>query len=411
MAAIVQKYFVIPLSVQDEGEAYIVGNQELGEFYQFPKEGLAVINLLRSGVPVNEIKTRCAMDFAESIDVDDFIATLLEIGFISPAGQENDYLQKIAEKAPDRRWKFSMRQETAKLFVSPLTLCVYAAVVGYALLSAFRNPQLSINMNAFYLERHLTLTLVTLLFLQCGTTVLHELGHMIAAASRGIDSRLGIGNRLWHIVAEADLSGIFSLPKSQRYFPLFAGILVDIFSIAAITIIIKYLVESQSAPAAVQILQALILQILVTVSWQFNVFMRTDIYYALCNYYSYPNLDSDARTYIAGKLHTISLGVFGKSAGAASYYSKRILRLFALLWIIGRIAALVFLFGIVLPTLARYGMDAYNAVMGIGPPKYNKWDITMFVLISAALVSAGIGMWLFKKFKLFRGIGNASIES
>lgn len=410
MTSDVRTYCVIPLSIQHEGQDYIVGNQELGEFYQFPEEGVAVIKLLRSGMSVDAIKEQCAKDFEETIDVDSFIDTLLEIGFISPTGQENSGLEKIKTQPADRRWKFSMNQATARLFFSPPAVLLYFGVVAFALFSVYQDPGLSINFHAFYLEKNLTATLIALLILQSITTVLHEFGHMIAAARRGIDSRLGIGNRLWNIVAEADLSGIYRLPKRERYLPLFAGILVDIFCIACITLLIKYLAETNSAPAVVQILQALILQILVTISWQFNLFLRTDIYYALCNYCNYPNLDSDARTYISDKLNAFSFGLFGKRAAGASYYNKPILRAFTCIWIIGRIAALAFLFGILLPTLARYAMDAYNGMMGIGEARYNKWDVGMFALLSLALTCAGIYMWLFNKIKLFKEMRNAAPE-
>ena len=55
--------------------------------------------------------------------------------------------------------------------------------------------------------------------------VLHETAHMLAAARHGIKPKYGIGNRLWTIVAEPDLTGILTLPKSQRYFPMLAGLL------------------------------------------------------------------------------------------------------------------------------------------------------------------------------------------
>ena len=35
-----QQYFVIPLSVQKDGDDYLVGNAEMGDFYQFPEQGV-----------------------------------------------------------------------------------------------------------------------------------------------------------------------------------------------------------------------------------------------------------------------------------------------------------------------------------------------------------------------------------
>lgn len=395
-----QTYFVIPLSVQEEGQDYIVGNKDVGDFYQFPKEGVAVIGFLQQGASVDEAKRRCAEQFPDPVDVDDFISVLLEIGFISPVEQQHEHLKRLADGSPERRLKFSLSRKMAGLFVSLPALCAYVAVVACAAFFLYQRPQLGINVDAFYLKQHLTITLVALLVLHGMTTALHELGHMIAAASRGVESYLGMGHRLWNIVAEADISGIFSLPKQQRYFPLFAGILVDIFSISVIVIVIHYLAIGNTLPLAVQILQALILQILITISWQFNVFLRTDIYYAFCNYSGYPDLDSDARIYISSKIHSLSFGMLGKPAGTAKFHSKPILRAFVVIWLLGRVASLAFLFGIIIPTLTRYAEDAYRSLAGIGAAKYDKWDIGIFVLVSTAVIGAGMYVWLSNKIKL-----------
>jgi putative peptide zinc metalloprotease protein len=38
-----EQYFVIPLSVQKDGDDYLVGNAEMGDFYQFPAQGLKIL--------------------------------------------------------------------------------------------------------------------------------------------------------------------------------------------------------------------------------------------------------------------------------------------------------------------------------------------------------------------------------
>ena len=398
-----QTYFVIPLSVQEEGQDYIVGDKETGNFYQFPAEGVAIIDFLRRGASIEEIKQRCAQRFAEPVDVDDFVSTLIDIGFVSTAQMQQVQEQRQVAASADRRWKFSMRPALARQFVSAPAVAIYGAVIAYAAVLIYRQPRLGINLGAFYLEQHLTLTLVALLVLQGMTTALHELGHMVATASRGVESRLGMGTRLWNLVAEADISGIFSLPKQQRYLPLFAGMLVDLFCIAVIVISINYLAGTHSLPLLVQILQALILQILITISWQFNMFLRTDVYYAFCIYSGYPDLDGDARLYISEKLHRLTFGLFGKPAGTAAFHNRRILRAFAAIWLVGRIASLVFLFAVILPTLGKYIQDAYQSLTGHGAGKYAAWDIAVFVLVSLAISGTGMYVWLANKIKSFRG--------
>jgi putative peptide zinc metalloprotease protein len=377
-------YCVIPLSIQPEGEDFLVGNQDLQEYYQFPHEGVRIIRLLQQGATVGDIKRA----FGDAVDIDDFLNLLLEARFIHAP----DAPPPAPASDTDRRWKFAVPARIAGLFFSWPAWGAYCTLIAYALAEAVLDPRLRINPTALYLQDHFTISLLTLLVLHSCATGLHELGHMMAAARYGVQSRLGWGNRLWNIVAEADLSGLHALPRQSRYLPLMAGMLVDILNIALITLLIKLLIHEGSHPFIINIFQALILQILITLSWQFNVFLKTDIYYVLCTYCNYPNLDSEARIYLREKLYQFSLGRAG-APGHTRYYHLPTLRAFAAVWVAGRIASLAFLFLVVIPTLLRYGRDAWNA-LGSAASASSQWDLSLFFILSASLLAAGLIVWL-----------------
>ncbi|MRV75401.1 hypothetical protein GJ700_27150 [Duganella sp. FT92W] len=377
-------YCVIPLSIQPEGDDFLVGNQDLQEYYQFPQEGVRIIRLLQQGVTVAEIKRT----FGEAVDIDDFLHVLLEARFIHAPGTP----APAAATEADRRWKFAVPARLAGLFFSWPAWGAYGALIAYALFEAVADPRLRINPTALYLQDHFTVSLLTLLVLHSCTTGLHELGHMMAAAKYGVQSRLGWGNRLWNIVAEADLSGLHALPRQSRYLPLVAGMLVDVLNIALITLLIKVFINEGSHPFIINIFQALILQILITLSWQFNVFLKTDVYYVLCTYCNYPNLDSEARVYLREKLHQLSLGRAG-APGHTDYYHLPTLRAFAAVWVAGRVASLAFLFLVVIPTVLRYGRDAWNA-LGSAASASSQWDLSLFFILSATLLAAGLIVWI-----------------
>lgn len=379
-----QTYCVIPLSIQPEGDDFLVGNQDLQEYYQFPQEGVHIIRLLQQGATVAELKRV----FGDAVDIDDFLNVLLEARFIHAP----DAPPPAATMANDRRWKFAVPARIAGLFFSWPAWGVYCTLIVYACIEAAADPRLRINPTALYLQDHFTISLLVLLVLHSCATALHELGHMMAAASLGVQSRLGWGNRLWNIVAEADLSGLHALPRKSRYLPLMAGMLVDVLNIALITLLIKVLTNESSAPFVINIFQALILQILITLSWQFNVFLKTDIYYVLCTYCNYPNLDSEARVYLREKLHQLSLGRAG-APGHTDYYHLPTLRAFAAVWVAGRVASLAFLFLVVIPTLLRYGKDAWHA-LGSTASAGSQWDLSLFFILSATLLAAGLTVWL-----------------
>ncbi len=391
------RYFVVPLSIQREANEYLVGNADIDEFYQFPEEGLRIIEHLQRNESVADIKAACASEFNEEIDVDAFLEVLIDAGFIYRHEDKALFNSRIAAAKGDGRIRLHPSRKLANAVFSRWSLAVYLAIVGYALVSAIQDPRLRLNLQAFYLEDDFTLILVSLLVLYTCTVVVHESGHILAAARHGIASRLGFGNRLWTIVAEADLTGILTLPKSQRYLPLLAGMLADVLTIALLTILLKVMLARGIDGFVFYLIQALILQVVVTLSWQFNVFLRTDLYYVLCNYYSYPNLDGEARTYLRDRIFQLSKGRFGSRAESNTYYNPSVLRKFTAFWIIGRVLAVLFLFLVLLPTLWLYVKDAYSAFRMPSSDGPSAIDLSMFALISIALFSIGMFMWSRRK--------------
>lgn len=388
-------YFVIPLSVQKEGEIYCIGNAELDEFYQFPEVGLNIIRMLQGGASVATIETTLAQTSDESVDVREFIDTLLEIGFIHPEAERHRFQESVeAIRNTDKRLVFRANPRIARMVFSWPSLALYLGIVGYAAYSAIQDPQLRLNLEAFYLERNLTLTLVLLLLMYAFTASLHELGHMLAAARQGVDSRLGLSNRLWDIVAEADMTGLLALPREKRYLPMAAGMLVDVFSIAAITLILKWLFVNSPNGFAIQLLQALALQITISITWQFNIFLKTDVYYLICNYFGYADLNAQAYLFYQNQLHAFSFGLLGKRIEPLKPQQVIIARTFFAIWLIGRIASIGFLVLILIPTLYRYFERAVETYHNPYMPASAAIDIAIFATISTAILLAGLYMWI-----------------
>lgn len=388
-------WFVIPLSVQREGEVYCVGNPELDAFYHFPEEGVRIIALLREGLSADGIRARLHDDGFDEVDVDDFIGTLHEIGFVLPAAERDRFAATIAEaEAGDRRLRFSLPIGVARALFSWPTFALYLAILGAAVASATADPRLRLDFGAFFLEDHLTLTLVALLGLYAVSASLHEFGHMAAAARYGIRSRLGVGNRLWQIVAEADLTGILSLPRRQRYLPLLAGMMTDLLSIALITLSLRWLLAGGEDGFLTHLLRAWILQIAISITWQFNIFLKTDVYYVLCTHFGHPDLDDEARHYLRDRLHRVSFGLLGQRAGTFDPRHLGVLRTFTAIWLLGRITALAFLLLVLIPTLWHYAERAFDAFRGPAAERGGAWDATASAAISIALFAVGMAMWL-----------------
>jgi putative peptide zinc metalloprotease protein len=395
-----ETYFVIPLSIQPDGEDYLIGNSELDDYYQIPAQGRDIIGMLQQGDTPATIKARLAKegDSGDMVDVDDFVAMLREIGFLYPMADSGLHRARVDSEPADRRLLFKVDARIARAIFSPVALLCYLGIVGYAVGLAVTDPSLRIDRHAFFIERNLAPTLVLLLLLSSAAVMLHELGHMLAAARHGISSRLGIGNRLWNIVAEADLSGVLALPKRQRYLPLMAGMMVDVLVIALLILAIAALGRTGTlggkAGFTVPLLQALILQIVVTMSWQFNFFLKTDIYYVLSNYWSYPDLDADARIYLRDRMHLLSNGRFGARAESPNYKNLRVLKFFSVIWVAGRLVALGTLVLIFIPTIYLYAARTYRAYRDPAASSGSVYDLGLFTLLSLTILVGGLYMWL-----------------
>jgi putative peptide zinc metalloprotease protein len=389
-----RQYSVIPLSVQKDGDLYVVGNPDMGDFYQFPAQGIKILDMIGSGDGPATIKSRLAADGLENVDVDDFVNQLTDIGFIYQKDQQQDVQDRLRASSQVSRRTFNVDPRFARAIFSLPVLACYVVVVIYACLHAIQNPALRINISALYIEENKTLLLAIVLGLSSLQTVIHEIGHMLAAARHGIKSRYGIGNRLWTIVAESDLTGILTLPKSQRYLPMLAGLLVDILSLSLFTILLDTLLQRGAGPFTIQVIQVMVLETAIAIAWQFNVFVKTDIYFVLCNYFSYPDLDKDARAYLRHVLYRVTFGRFGREAPPRIFSNLIVLQIFALVWSFGRVLSLFILFAVFLPTMWQYLESALQLLSGPPASVWMACDTIIYVTIMLTMLGAGMYVWL-----------------
>jgi len=390
----VNPYFVIPLSILKEGDSYIVGNADIGEFYQFPWQGVRILTWLGSGATPATIKSRLALEDPEPIDVDGFLTQMTEIGFVHSASHREDVEKRLEASARGSRTTFSVNPMIARAIFSPPVAVCFLAIVLYASYAAIEDPDLRVNFDALYVESNRLLLLLVVLPLSLIHIVMHELGHMLAAARHGVRSRYGIGNRLWDLVAESDLTGILTLPKSQRYLPMLAGLLVDILWASSLTILLGALLQHGVGGFSTQVVQLLVLDTLLGMAWQFNVFVKTDIYFVICNHLSYPDLDQDARLYLRDLVFRATRGRYGSEAPSRIFDHLTALRLFSLIWLLGRILALGILFGVFLPAMWQYIDSAIEMLKGPPSGFWSAVDTIGYVLICLTLLGVGMYRWL-----------------
>ena len=254
------------LTVTADGDAYVIGNPRTGCYVAVPPVGAMVIGWLRVGESVDVVAARAEELVGEPVDIDDFLDVLAGEGVLD--SEPN----RAAAPAVAAGW-----QRAGRILFSKVGWMAQATVAVAGAMCVVRDPSLlprgpDVVVLGSPLASVLIMTLAAVL-----CTVLHEAGHVLAAAAVGIPTRLSISRRLYFLAAQADLTGLWALPRAQRLPPLLAGLSVD----GAITgVLIIAQVAGVPDPVAEVFAAVVVLQVAAMV-FQAAVFVRTDLYAVL----------------------------------------------------------------------------------------------------------------------------------
>lgn len=107
----------------------------------------------------------------------------------------------------------------------------------------------------------------------------HEAFHALAARRIGVQSRLGIGHRLYFVALETRLDGLVAAPRRRRYLPILAGILFDVVA-TALLVIAADLTRGPDGELSFggRLCIAFAFTTVMRVVWQCYCHLRTDLY-------------------------------------------------------------------------------------------------------------------------------------
>jgi hypothetical protein len=224
---------------------------------------------------------------------------------------------------------------------------------------------------------------------------IHEVAHFLAARAVGVAASFGIGNRLWILVAETDLSGIWTVPRRRRYVPLLAGCIWDAVT-ASLLLCVLYL-NSRFIPflsaQTTQVVGAVTFTYFTRILWQCFFFLRTDFYYVFSTAFHCTNLMAHTRLYLSSLLVGLGRGSKQKELNIP-HEEVLIVRRYLWFWLFGHVAALwVFLF-VSIPVSVKYIATGLSV---IGHPSSAGLAPVADTLGTYALVLcpwlAGVVMW------------------
>ncbi|MFD9794173.1 hypothetical protein ACFWXK_24850 [Streptomyces sp. NPDC059070] len=273
-----------PLTFVDEHDGVVVGRPDTESYAVLPHDGAALLRRLADGHPAEEAARWYLGEFGESVDIGDFVSTLRELGFVREGSE--------AAVAPPRLRLLRLGAWT----FSPLAWAVHAALVTACVAVMVAYPRVRPHSDVVFFTPSLVAVQLVLAFAQVPCVAWHEFFHVLAGRRLGLPTRLSVSRRLFFVVVEAHLDGLYSVPRKKRYLPFLAGMLADVLLFSALT-----LVGTAGEGWAPRLALAVAYTVLLRLVWQFYVFLRTDLYYVFTTLLGCGDLHGATSAYLRRK--------------------------------------------------------------------------------------------------------------
>ncbi|MHC3470046.1 hypothetical protein ACYF6T_15165 [Streptomyces sp. 7R007] len=257
-----------PLTFVDEHDGVVVGRPDTESYAVLPHDGAALLRQLAAGRPADEAAHWYRGEYGESVDIGDFVATLRELGFVREGPDTAS--EPSPSPAPLR-----LRRLGILVFSAPAWGCYAALVIACAALM-MTDPGVRPRPDNVFFTSSLVAVQLSLAFVQAPAVAWHESFHVLAGRRLGLPTRLTVSRRLFFIVVEAHLDGLYSVPRRRRHLPFLAGMVADVLLFAALTVL-----AAVGPGWAAGFALAVAYTVLLRLAWQFYVFLRTDLYYVL----------------------------------------------------------------------------------------------------------------------------------
>lgn len=269
------------LRIIPEGEDYLVGDPTRGEFVAVPEVAVSVISFLRDGCTLGETAARVGAQTGEQVDVADFAATLIELGFVARA--DGVAVDAAGPTLADGGRLGAAAARYARPLYSAPAFAVYGLLFAGCAGALTAVPALRPHVTQLFFLPNPVLSVALLTAAGMPLAMTHELAHWLGARVRGVGARITVSRRYYMMVLQTDLSGLWGIPRRRRFPPLLAGIAWDTVRLSALIALRGTALAGWWNPGALggRLIAALIVTHVLAISWQFFVFLRTDIYAVL----------------------------------------------------------------------------------------------------------------------------------
>ena len=338
-----------PLSSRRDGDGWVVGRPETGDFIAVPDVAQRVITLLGEGRTVDEAAARLRAETGTQFAVADFVAALDDLGFV---GSVDDVARANGpDIRPSLPW---LRPAHVRWLLHPLAPLLAAGFAVVVVVMIALHPALTPSYHVLVWNRHAGLVLAVDAAIGWSLVLLHELAHLATARAANAPARISLSTRLQFLVAQTDVSGVWAAPRRSRMSVYLAGIAVNI-GVAGTFLLILGLAEPRGLTRS--LLAVAVAESLLTLPMQLMVFMRTDLYFVLQDLSGCANLYADGSAYLAYLGHETA-GRVRPAAGRGPDPTRdrrpaerRAIRGYSVILLVGTVICLAVEFTVSLPAL------------------------------------------------------------
>jgi hypothetical protein len=355
-----------PLTFVEERDGITVGRPDADSYAMLPEDGAALLRRLSEGMPVPEAADWYRTEFGESIDMDDFVEALHELGFIREAGES-----VVVAREVGLQW-------LGRAMFSPLAFAGYAVLVAAAIAVLVMQPQLRPHAANVFFTPSLVAVQLVLTFAQVPVLVVHEGFHVLAGRRLGLPSTLSLGRRLYFLVVQTELDGLLGVPRRKRYLPFLAGMVADVLVFSLLTIGSAVIGPNLVGRLALAVAYLVVLRIV----WQFYVFLRTDLYYVLTTMLGCTNPHEATMAYLRGKFAWLP-GVRPSTSDEEDWSprDRQLVPWFAALTVAGVGFLLVTIAVAIVPVVLGFAVRTWTALAKGASAGAGFWDSAVSVLL------------------------------
>jgi hypothetical protein len=389
---------VYPFTRQPEGSEVVIGRVGTGVFFALPVEAAELLDQLAEGKTVGEVRDLHQGQYGQVPDMEDFLSLLESKGLVGPAGSGPPRAQ--GRRDPERvelSPGFLISRSLAQRLFGTTALTLVGALAAVAAGLALFDPTIIPGRNSLFFQDHRTVKMLILVTINLAGIFVHEMAHVVAARAAGIYSRIRISHRLWILVAETDMTGLWAVPKRERYVPFLAGPIVDTGSASLLFIALFADAHSRLAlpGLAREMAAALLFSCFMRLLWQCFFFVRTDFYYVVTSFFGCRNMLKDTEAFLRNQLARAVPRLSKVDQSAIPTAEMRFIRAYAPLWLLGRVIALSMLFLVTLPVAGKYLVTTVTTLgAGYSAHPGQFIDAVGMIVFSFTPLTIGLTLWI-----------------